>query len=42
MCAGSAKATYGGTFAFLTVRALRGLFLFKTQEMLNFGLNNHN
>jgi hypothetical protein len=35
MCAGSPKATYGGTFAFLTVRALRGLFFFKPQEMLN-------
>jgi hypothetical protein len=35
MCAGSPKASYGGTFAFLTVRALRSLFKKKTQEMLN-------
>jgi hypothetical protein len=35
MCAGSPKASYGGTFAFLIVRALGNLFFLKTHEMLN-------
>jgi hypothetical protein len=35
MCAGSPKATYGGTFAFLTVKPHGGPFFFFTQEMLN-------